>query len=343
MRPLTILRLSAVVVLLAGCASSSVDSPVGSLAPVPGDASPAPSATHHKAPASPRPGGGVAAVKALPAPSPGSVVIAAAGDIACDPAADTGAPKACDQAGTAALILAMQPNAVLTLGDTQYEDNELGKYAVFDQSWGRFKDLIHPTIGNHEYLTSGASGYFDYFGAAAGDPTKGYYSYDLGSWHIVSLNSECSHIGGCGPGSPQEAWLQADLAAHPTACTLAYWHEPRWSSGEHGDAVQMATIWSDLVAAHVDIVLSGHNHDYERFAPLDASGQPSPDGVQEFVVGTGGKNHYGFVQPALAGEQVRDSTSFGVLRLVLGDHSYRWDFVPAASYHFTDSGSASCR
>jgi len=295
--------------------------------------------------------GAVARPSVVPAltatPSAGATandpVVAAAGDIACDPTANTGAPAKCDDAATAAQILALKPAAVLALGDDQYENNTASAYAtVFDKSWGQFKDLIHPTIGNHEYLTHDAAGYFGYFGAAAGDPTKGYYSWNLGAWHIIALNSECSHVGGCANGSPQETWLKDDLAANPTACTLVTWHEPRWSSGEHGDAVQMATIWRDLVAAHVDLALAGHNHDYERFPALDASGNPDPTGVQEFVVGTGGKNHYPFTAAAIA-DEIRDDTAFGILKLTLHPSSYDWNFLPAPGYSFSDAGSMPCR
>ncbi len=195
---------------------------------------------------------------------------------------------------------------------------------------------MYPAIGNHEYLTSGAAGYFGYFGVPA------YYAFNLGDWHLISLDSECSHVGGCQAGSPQELWLKANLAAYPTVCTLVYWHEPRWSSGEHHDATQMAAIWADLVAAHVDVVLSGHNHDYERFVPLNALGQPSAAGVTEFVVGTGGKNHYGFVAAPLTGEVVRNDASFGVIEMSLAPTSYSWRFVPAPGYSFTDSGTANC-
>jgi len=276
-------------------------------------------------------------------PSGPDPVIAAAGDIACDPSTNGGAPARCDQAATAAQILDLKPTAVLVLGDQQYENNTAAAYSsVFDKSWGQFKDLIHPTIGNHEYLTHAASGYFGYFGAAAGDPTRGYYSWNLGAWHIVALNSECSHVGGCRFGSPQETWLKADLAANPTACTLVTWHEPRWSSGEHGNATQMDAIWNDLVDAHVDVALAGHNHDYERFPALDASGMPNPSGVQEFVVGTGGKNHYPFNAPAIATE-IRDDTAFGILKLTLHASSYDWQFLPAPGYTFTDAGSMACR
>ena len=273
-----------------------------------------------------------------PSSKPGvTVTIVAAGDIACDPAHNVGTPKDCDQAATANEIGQLNPTAVLPLGDNQYENGTLAAFqAVFATTWGAYRSIMYPAIGNHEYLTKGASGYFGYFGVPA------YYSYDLGDWHMISLDSECSYVGGCGTGSVQERWLLADLAAHPSACTLVYWHEPRFSSGEHQDATQMSTIWADLVAAHVSVVLSGHNHDYERFVALNATGSPDPTGVTEFVVGTGGKNHYGFVAAPLTGEVVRNDTSFGVIDMTLGPTSYSWKFVPAPGYTFTDSGSANC-
>jgi hypothetical protein len=266
-----------------------------------------------------------------------NVTIVAAGDIACDPAQNVGQPTDCDQAATADLIGQLHPTAVLTLGDNQYENNTLAAYqAVYGPTWGKYKSITFPTIGSHEYLTKGAAGYFAYFGYPA------YYSYNLGDWHIISLDSECHFVGGCQAGSAQERWLQANLAAYPRLCTLVTWHEPRWSSGEHQDATQMSAIWADLVAANVDVVLTGHNHDYERFVPLNATGQPDPNGTAEFVVGTGGKNHYGFVAAPLPGEVVRNDTSFGVIDMTLGPSSYSWRFVPAPGYSFTDSGSASC-
>jgi acid phosphatase type 7 len=272
-----------------------------------------------------------------PLPHNTTVTIVAAGDIACDPAHNVSQPHDCDQAATANLIGQLAPAAVLTLGDNQYEDNTLAAYmSVFDPTWGAYKSIIYPTIGNHEYLTPGAAGYFDYFGFPP------YYSYNLGDWHIISLDSECQYVGGCSAGSAQEKWLKADLAAYPRLCTMVTWHEPRWSSGEHEDATQMTTIWSDLVAANVDVVLTGHNHDYERFMPLNASGNPDPAGTAEFVVGTGGKNHYGFAVPPLAGELVRNDSSFGVIQMSLKPTGYSWKFVPAPGYTFTDSGSATC-
>jgi hypothetical protein len=278
----------------------------------------------------------------LPSPSPVArnitVSIVAAGDIACDPASNVGAPQDCDQAATAALIGQLRPKAVLALGDLQYEDGTLAAFEkVFAPTWGKYRSIMYPAVGNHEYLTSGASGYFTYFGGIAP-----YYSYNLGDWHMISLDSECSHVGGCQAGSAEEKWLRADLTAHNTLCTLVYWHEPRFSSGEHGDATQMTTIWSDLVAAHVDVVLSGHNHDYERFEPLGVTGQPDPTGITEFVVGTGGKNHYAFTHAPLVGEVVRSQAAFGVVRMLLGPTGFSWRFDSAPGYSFSDSGSAAC-
>ncbi len=302
---------------------------------------------------------GTASVPGSPAGSPGSSVaspaasiatpptsrvsgatvsIAAAGDIACDPASNTGAPALCDQAATATLIGALHPNAVLPLGDNQYEKGSLAAYqSVFNATWGRFKSIMFPAIGNHEYLTPGAAGYFGYFGNIAP-----YYSWQLGAWHMISLDSECSFVGGCGAGSRQESWLRSDLAAHQGQCILAYWHEPRWSSGQLGDATQMAVIWNDLVAAHASVVLSGHNHDYEHFVPLNAAGQPDPAGVAEFVAGTGGRNPTPWSTGPLSGEVSRNNTSFGVLYMTLRPGSYSWRFVPAPGFSFTDSGSANC-
>ena len=278
----------------------------------------------------------------LPSPPPKrrnvTVSIVTAGDIACDPTANVGTPQDCDQAATANLIGLLRPTAVLPLGDLQYEVGGMSAFkAIFGSTWGKYRAIMYPAIGNHEYLTPRAAGYFSFF---AGLPP--YYSYNLGDWHMISLDSECSHVGGCQAGSAQEKWLRADLTANNTLCTLVYWHEPRFSSGEHGDAVQMTTIWNDLVAARVDVVLSGHNHDYERFAPLGAAGQPDPTGITEFVVGTGGKNHYAFTHAPLTGEVIRNQTAFGVMRMLLGPGGFSWRFYAAPGYAFNDSGSAAC-
>jgi hypothetical protein len=301
-------------------------------------------------------------------------VVMAAGDIACDPAshsfhAGQGTGQNCRELATSDLILARHPAAVLALGDTQYECGVAADYPKsYAPSWGRLKARTHPAVGNHEYghecSRDSATAYFDYFGSRAGAAGKGWYSFDVGSWHLIALNSECGYgkksahpVGGCDTGDPQEEWLAHDLASHPSSCTLAYWHEPRFSSGHHGDAQSMATIWNDLVAAHVDVVLSGHNHDYERFAPAGTtpqirlsrrtqkSFQPpnlDPAGIREFVVGTGGDSHEPFGHAPLRGEVVRNDSVYGVLELTLHAHSYDWRFVPVPGESFTDSGTGSC-
>ena len=273
--------------------------------------------------------------------------VAAAGDIACDPAHSSfdegrGDERTCRQLATAELLVDADYEAVLVLGDIQYEEGEASAFAQsYDLSWGRVKGRTRPVPGNHEYRTRGASGYFAYFGAAAGDPAEGYYSYDVGPWHLVALNSNCAEVGGCGVGSAQEAWLRADLAASSARCTLAYWHHPRFSSGTNGNDRATIAFWDALYEAGAEVVLAGHDHDYERFAPQDAGGgRDEARGIRQFVVGTGGRSLRTFtrVEP---NSEVRDRSSFGVLELSLGANAYAWRFRPAVGT-FTDSGSASC-
>jgi len=273
--------------------------------------------------------------------------IAAAGDIACDPGSrrfgnGLGTGFDCRQRATSDLLVGGGYEAVLALGDIQYEVGAVDAFeASYDASWGRVKSVTRPVPGNHEYHTAGAAGYFEYFGAGAGDPTKGYYSYELGNWHVVALNSNCEAIGGCDAGSAQERWLRADLAAHPSRCTLAYWHHPRYSSGWHGSDSSYVAFWQALVDADADLVLVGHDHDYERFAPQDARGRRDLErGIREFVVGTGGKNLRPFTRVS-PNSEARDATSLGVLELTLGADAYEWRFRAAVG-SFTDSGSASC-
>jgi hypothetical protein len=275
-------------------------------------------------------------------------VIAAAGDIACDPSnpnynQGNGREPDCQMKATAQLLTNGGFAAVLPLGDNQYNRGTLAAFKKsYDPTWGRVKAIARPAVGNHEYYSAGAKGYYQYFGAAAGDPDKGYYSYDLGSWHLIVLNSNCDRVGGCGAGSPQEKWLKADLAAHSQACTLAYWHHPRFSSGPHGSDSAYEAFWKDLYASGVEIVLNGHDHNYERFAPQTASGKADPKrGIREFVVGTGGSSHYRFksIQP---NSQVRNADTYGVLKLTLHPKSYSWQFMPVAGKTFTDSGTDSC-
>jgi hypothetical protein len=233
---------------------------------------------------------------------------------------------------------------VATFGDSAYPKGTATDFAeCYDPFWGQFKARTRPSPGNHEYETPGASGYFDYFGAAAGDPAKGYYSYDLGSWHVISLNSNCSSVaGGCAVGSPQEQWLKEDLAANANACTLAYWHHPRFSSGVNGDQPSVAPFWDNLYEAGADVVLNGHDHDYERFAPQNPSGQSDPArGIREFVVGTGGAElrNFGTIEP---NSEVRVEQKNGVLKMTLHPEGYDWQFVTAPDGSIADTGSASC-
>jgi chitodextrinase len=284
-------------------------------------------------------------------------VVAAAGDIACDPRNSSfnggnGTSSTCRQKYTSDLLLDPAITNVLLLGDNQYY---CGGYQAwlssYDKSWGRVKAKTRPAPGNHEYLTSGgtdctsanadAAGYFRYFGAAAGDPSKGYYSYDVGSWHVIALNSECTDVGGCGPTSPQGRWLRDDLAAHPNFCTLAYWHIPLFSSGGRANS-QYRTFWDALYAADADVVLNGHDHIYERFAPQRPDARAdAARGIREFVVGTGGANHTS-LSTTVANSQVRNASTYGVLRLTLRATGYDWSFVPESGKTFTDSGSGQC-
>jgi acid phosphatase type 7 len=236
------------------------------------------------------------------------------------------------------------PGTVYTLGDNAYQSGTDAEFAnCYNPSWGRHKARTKPSVGNHEYLTADASGYYNYFGAAAGEASKGYYSYDLGAWHIIALNSMCENVGGCGPDSTMVTWLQQDLATNSSSCTLAYWHHPVFSSGSaHGNDPKMIPSWDALYAGGADVVLSGHDHDYERFAPQTSSELADPaQGIREFVVGTGGRSHRGF-GTIRANSEVRNSDTYGVLKLTLHASSYEWQFVPEAGKAFTDSGTTSC-
>ena len=264
----------------------------------------------------------------------GTATLVGAGDIA-----DCGSPGA---EATAALLDSI-PGTVFTTGDNAYEDGTAAEFQdCYDPTWGRHKARTQPAAGNHEYHTPGASGYFEYFGAGAGDRDEGYYSYDLGAWHIVVLNGECSEVP-CSAGSAQEEWLRADLAANATACTAAYWHQPRFSSGsQHSSNTSYAAFWEALYDHGVELVMNGHEHNYERFAPQKADGTADPvRGIRQIVVGTGGRNHTGFDSP-IPNSEVRNDDTFGVLKLTLRPTSYEWEFVPEAGGTFTDMGSESC-
>jgi hypothetical protein len=242
-----------------------------------------------------------------------------------------------------AKLLDYVPGTVMADGDLAYPDGTKENFACYDKTWGRAKSRTRPAPGNHEFHSSGASPYFDYFGKAAGDPKAGYYSYELGKWHVIVLNSECLPVGGCEAGSPQDKWLRADLAAHPAACTLAYWHKPLFSSGgAHGNDLAVKPLFQALYEANADVVVNGHDHDYERFAPQDPEGSPDAKrGIREFVAGTGGKNLRPFGKPK-PNSELRDASAFGVLKLTLKPNSYEWQFIPEAGKSFTDSGGGNC-
>jgi len=229
---------------------------------------------------------------------------------------------------------------VFTTGDNAYPDGTAEEFAnCYDPSWGHHKTRTYPSPGNHDYHTADATGYFDYFGSMAGEPGKGYYSYELGAWHIIVLNSNIL----VGVDSPQEQWLREDLAAHPVDCTLAYWHYPRFSSGVvHGSDASMQPLWQALYDYGADVVLAGHEHNYERFAPQDPRGVADPErGIRQFVIGSGGRSHYKFGDP-IANSEVRNDDTYGVLKLTLHPTSYSWEFIPEAGKTFTDSGDAPC-
>ena len=277
----------------------------------------------------------------------GDPVIVAAGDLVCGPGTPAGTP--CKHAETAALVTSIAPAAALLLGDIQYESGTLSDFNTYYQpTWGVHKAITWPAPGNHEYQTAGASGYFDFYNGIgvqtgrAGTRGQGYYSFNVGAWHIIALNSNCSSIGGCGVGSLQERWLRADLAANPVACTLAYWHHPLFSSGEHGNNPVMQSLWQTLYDFGADLVLAGHDHNYERFGAQTATGAGEPTrGVRSFVVGTGGKE-LRTIAVVKANSELRNANSLGLLKLTLHASSFDWQFVPIPGHTLNDAGSASC-
>jgi len=232
---------------------------------------------------------------------------------------------------------------VFTLGDNAYDAGSLEDFNnCYDPSWGRHLERTHPVPGNHDYRTANAEPYFAYFGDRAGEPGEGWYSYDLGEWHVIALNTNCGEVGGCGEGSGQLAWLMDDLAANPGTCTLAYMHHPRFSSAGNDDDADLTAIWSTLYRQGVDVVLAGHDHTYERFGPQDPHGNADPvRGIVQFVVGTGGANLRDFGE-ILPNSESRSSDTFGVLALTLAPDRYAWEFVPVEGQTFTDSGTARC-
>jgi hypothetical protein len=238
---------------------------------------------------------------------------------------------------TARLLDVIQ-GTVFTTGDNVYPNGSAEDFArCYGPTWGRHRGRTRPSPGNHDYQMPNATPYFDYFGVNAGPAGLGFYSYDLGAWHVISLNSETAMHAG----SPQERWLRDDLAANTTRCTAAYWHRPLFSSGRHGPSEQSLPIWRTLYEFDVDIVVTGHDHLYERFGPQDPDGRPdAARGIRQFVVGTGGAELRGAQRAAVNSEVV--GRDWGVLALTLERSSYRWEFVPVAGASFRDSGSAAC-
>jgi 3',5'-cyclic AMP phosphodiesterase CpdA len=278
-----------------------------------------------------------------------SIVVAAAGDLVCGTLTPPEIP--CLSARTATLLKDLQPNAVFLLGDLQYESGSAADFsAFFDPSFGDLKSITYPVPGNHEYFTRGAQGYFDYFNGVgvdsgrAGSRRRGYYSVDLGAWHIVALNTNCEQIGGCARNSPQLNWLRDDLARSSSRCKLAFAHAGRFSSGEHGSNDLLRDLWSVLQSGGVDVFLAGHDHGYERFKPQDAAGRADEKrGIRSFVVGTGGKGLGRFMRTR-PNSEIRDNSSMGVLLVTLRSEDYSWRFVPLPIPGFTlaDSGRATC-
>jgi len=268
-------------------------------------------------------------------------VLVGAGDIA----------SCVSRAGAAATakLIDQIPGTVFAAGDLAYEHGTYEEFETcYQPTWGRFKERTRPAPGNHEYNGSQAAGYFRYWGNQAGAPEKGYYSYDLGAWHIIVLNTNCfvRALGGCDKGSSEETWLSEDLAAHPRACLLAYGHHPLFSSGllpNHARHPELRAFWEDLYAAHADLILAGHEHSYERFAPQNPDGAADPGrGMREIVVGTGGRSHT-LLGPPLENSEVRNDNTYGVLRLTLSPKNYKWEFIPEAGKTFHDSGGGVCQ
>lgn len=261
-------------------------------------------------------------------------VILAAGDIAdCN-------SKDAEATGTARLLDSL-PGTILALGDTAYPDGTKKDFDnCYGTTWGRHKYRTRPAVGNHEYHTKDAVPYFDYFGKAAGEKGKGYYSFRLGEWKVIAINSELCDLGQCLNDSPQVKWLKNELSSNEK-CTLAYMHHPRFGSGSNGSNVLMQPIWQVLYDAGVDVVLAGHDHDYERFAPQDSQGNADTEkGIRQFIVGTGG-GKLGDFSKIVQNSEVQNSLAHGVLKITLGSGEYEWQFI-SLNNNFTDKGRGSC-
>jgi acid phosphatase type 7 len=286
---------------------------------------------------------------------PADVTIVAAGDLAC-PAALPRSTRQCQQWATSDLTLALHPDAVLPLGDNAYESGSATEFRTgYAPSWGRLDRIAHPVPGNHEYgytgatgAPSGAAGYFGYFGERSHPLQPGcraqcdsWYSWNLGDWHLIALDSQCDEIGGCSPGDRQYEWLVADLATAGQRCVLAYWHIPVFSSSQDHQP-DMQAIYRLLDQQGVDVVLNGHGHFYERFAAQDAAGRADPDGVTQFVVGTGGRSFFPVLSTPAVNSRALVADTFGVLRMMLRSDGYRWAFEPVGRSGARDQGTARC-
>lgn len=328
----------ATLILLAGLALGLSNRAPG--APATPSASVVAAASATGSPSEPRPvpsASAVAPVPATPTVAPslsGDPVLVGAGDIAsCDLDGDEATARLIDGiAGT-----------VFTAGDNAYERGTAAEFTdCYAPTWGRHKDRTRPAAGNHDYETQGASGYLEYFGEAATNAEgRTWYSYELGTWHIVVLDSNCQAVGGCDAASEQGRWLAADLAGSKATCTLAIWHHPRFTSGEHGNDPVTASFWQALYAAGADVIVNGHDHDYERFNLQNPDGVVDPErGIREFVVGTGGAEIRRFARSA-ANSQLRIAFTQGVIKLTLHRRSYDWSWLPVSG-QVTDLGSTRC-
>lgn len=272
---------------------------------------------------------------AAPTGDPPSATILVAGDIAsCEWQADS---------ATARLVDGLS-GIVMTAGDNAYQEGTYRQFRdCYDPTWGRFRERTRPTPGNHDWYTTGARGYFRYFGDLAGPADRGYYAFDAGPWRVYALTSDCSDVGGCRKGSAQHTWLKQDLAAHPTHCVLAVWHQPRFSSGPHGDSKRPISLLQRLHRSGADVVVNGHDHIYERFAPAGPDGTLDRTyGVRQFIVGTGGGPLYRVQEPFAPNSRIRDATSHGVLKLTLEADRYTWEFLPVPGDTLRDEGSGTC-
>ncbi len=278
--------------------------------------------------------GPAGSVEPVPVPS-GAAVLVGAGDIArCDRDGDE---------ATARLLDAIE-GTVFTAGDNAYDDGTPSAFRdCYGPTWGRHKARTLPVAGNHDWDTAGAAGYLGYFGTAANPEGETWYATSVGAWRVIVLDSDCGPVGGCDAGSPQHTWLRDELESSAARCTLAIWHHPRFSSGQHGNDERVAPFWDVLHGARAEVIVNGHDHDYERFAPQDpAGGRDDATGIRQFVVGTGGTTLRAF-DDVVANSEVRDASSHGVLRLTLWPDRYDWQFVPVAGGEFRDEGTGRCR